>query len=298
MDWNDVRYFLALARCGSVRSAGTRLGVSHSTVARRVEALEERLATRLFDRTRDGYRLTAAGQDMVPGAERVEDEMATLERGLVGRDERLAGPVRLTCCDEFVSGLLMEALHDLCVDNPEIELGLQTDSRRFDLSRREADLAIRTLPVDGQPAEHLVGRKLAPVVYANYVAVAQADERDPEGEGSSPRWIAYAHRKSVEGLIAMSSYPDVPLWGSFSSILLMHQAVQRGLGIAKLPTYAGDPDPRLVRLAKADLVHVADLWLVSHPDLRANHRLKAARACVRDALAARLPLFEGVTRPS
>ncbi len=85
MDWNDVRHFLALARCGSVRAAGASLGVSHSTVARRVEALETRLSARLFDRNRDGYTLTEAGRQMLPGAERVERELAALERGLVGQ---------------------------------------------------------------------------------------------------------------------------------------------------------------------------------------------------------------------
>ncbi|MEM7437027.1 MAG: LysR family transcriptional regulator, partial [Myxococcota bacterium] len=103
VDWNDVRYYLALARLGSVRAAGAKLGVSHSTVARRVEALEARLAARLFDRNRDGYTLTDAGRRMLSRAERVEKEMLALERDLVGQDERLAGPVCITCCDEYVS---------------------------------------------------------------------------------------------------------------------------------------------------------------------------------------------------
>jgi len=96
MEWNDVRHFLALSRAGSVRAAGAQLGVSHSTVARRVEALETKLATRLFDRNRDGYSLTQAGRQMIPGAERIEKEMSALERGVIGKDEQLAGQVALT----------------------------------------------------------------------------------------------------------------------------------------------------------------------------------------------------------
>jgi DNA-binding transcriptional LysR family regulator len=107
VDWDDVRHFLALARVGSVRAAGSMLGVSHSTVARRVEALETRLGARLFDRHRDGYLLTDAGREMVAGAERVEREMAALERGLAGQDARLEGPVRVSCTDHFIAKILL-----------------------------------------------------------------------------------------------------------------------------------------------------------------------------------------------
>ena len=296
MDWNDVRYFLALARLSSVRAAGESLGVSHSTVARRVEALEQQLATRLFDRNRDGYALTAAGQQMVPGAERVEHEMNTLERELAGCDERLAGPVRLTCCDEFVSAMLVHELASLCETYPEIELELTTDSRAFDLSKREADIAVRTLAAGGKPPEHLIGRKLVAMYCANYVAAAHADELDPEQPGACPRWIAFDERTYVDAMIAASSYPEVPAWGSFASLALMAQATREGLGIAMLPCYVADPDPTLRRLAKPDLRHVADLWLLSHPDLRDNARLGAARAVVSRALLRRDALFRGDAR--
>ena len=163
MDWDDVRHFLALARLGSVRAAGASLGVSHSTVARRVEALECRLATRLFDRNRDGYQLTEAGQQMLPSAERVESELAALERGLTGQDDRLEGPVSVTCCDSYVSELLIEAFTPFCDAHPDIELHLVNDSRSFDLAKREADIAVRVLGLGDQPPEYLIGRKLAPV---------------------------------------------------------------------------------------------------------------------------------------
>ena len=113
VDWDDIRHFLALARTGSVRAAGAALGVSHSTVARRVEALEAQLRTKLFDRHRDGYQLTDAGRLMIDGAERVEYEMAALERGVAGQDERLEGPVRVTCTDPFVAAMLVRDLSEL-----------------------------------------------------------------------------------------------------------------------------------------------------------------------------------------
>jgi DNA-binding transcriptional LysR family regulator len=293
MDWSDVQYFLALARLGSVRAAGASLGVSHSTVARRVEALESRLASRLFDRNRDGYVLTEAGREMLAGAERIEQEMCALERGVVGRDEQLAGAIAVTCCDNHVSAILVHELRSFCAELPEIELFLTVDSRPFDLSRREADMAIRVLRTGAQPPEHLIGTKLAPVVLGNYVALAHADRLDPDVEGATPRWLSFDDRSLHESIVATSSHPDVPLWGSFSSLELLVQAAREGLGLVMLPTYVGDGDPRLRRLARPDLRHFADLWLLSHVDLRDNARFRATRVRVAAAIEKHLAWFQG-----
>lgn len=258
--------------------------MSHSTVARRVEALEERLAARLFDRSRDGYTLTEAGRQMLGGAERVEREISTLERGLVGQDERLAGSIAITCCDNFVSAILLPSLTEFCERHPEIELSFTVDSRPFDLAKREADLAIRTLARDAQPPEYLIGTKLAPVVIGSYVAVAHAERLDPEREGNMPRWVSFEERKYQEQMVATSSYPNLPLWGAFSSLDLMVQAAREGLGLVMLPSYVGDRDPMLQRVAAPDLRHLADLWLLTHPDLRDNARFRAARTCVAQTL--------------
>ncbi len=293
MDWNDVRFFLALARTGSVRAAGASLRVSHSTVGRRVEALEARLATRLFDRSRDGFTLTEAGRRMLATAERVEEEMSAVERSLAGSDDRLAGPVSVTCFDVYVAELLLEDFVPFCAKYPEIELGVIIDSRPFDLSKREADIAVRALGVDANPPEHLIGRKVVPMVLASFVAAEHADRLDPERAGSDPRWLGFDDRKAMEMMVAGSSYPDVPVWGTMASIETMTLAARAGLGIAFLPAYIGDHDPSLVRIEKSDPRHMADLWLLSHPDLRDNARLLAARECVYGALESRRDLFAG-----
>jgi DNA-binding transcriptional LysR family regulator len=293
MEWDDIRHFLALARTGSVRAAGGELGVSHSTVARRVEALEARLSTRLFDRTRNGYTLSEAGEQMLPGAERVEQEMSELERSLIGKDARLAGAITLTCCDAFVSDLILSELRPFCDAHVDIELTFLQDSRPFDLSKREADIAVRTLGRGAIPPEHLIGTRLAPVTFANYVAVAHADRLDPEVGNNTPRWIATDDKRTMDALVASSSYPDLAPWGAFASLGLMAQAARAGLGIVMLPTYGGDRDPALRRLAKPDVRHLADLWLLSHPDLRDNARFKATRATVVEIFKRRASLFSG-----
>jgi DNA-binding transcriptional LysR family regulator len=290
VDWDDVRHFLALARTGSVRAAGTTLGVSHSTVARRVESLETRLGAKLFDRHRDGYLLTDAGQEMVVGAERVEREMAALERGLAGQDARLEGPVRVTCTDSFIAKLLLGALAGLCAQHPGIELELDVDARNLDLSKREADIALRALLPTAAPPEHLIGRRLVPITLCNYFGAAHVGRLADPG---SLRWLGSGLNKIAAELVGSSSYPDLPMWGAFDSMEVMAEAARAGYGLVMLPTYAGDADPGLTRLAKPDVRHVADFWLLSHRDLRDNARLRAAREAITVGLAEQGALFRG-----
>jgi DNA-binding transcriptional LysR family regulator len=293
MDWDDVRHFLALARTGSVRAAGASLAVSHSTVARRVETLETRLGVKLFDRNRDGYLLTDAGNDMLAGAERVEREMAALERGLAGQDARLEGRVRVTCTDAYVGRMLLSALAGLCTEHPGVELEVHVDDAYMDLSKREADLALRAIGVGGSPPEHLLGRRLVPIVVASYVGVAHAGRLDPERGGDHLRWLGFDMAKGTEQVVAGSSYPELPIWGAFQSMEVMAHAAQAGLGLAMLPTYVGDADPALQRLAKPDVRHMADFWLLTHRDLRDNARLRVARERIAAALTGHIALFRG-----
>ncbi|MAC25135.1 MAG: LysR family transcriptional regulator [Sandaracinus sp.] len=288
-----MRFFLALARHGAVRAAGSALGVSHSTVARRVDALEAQLGVRLFDRHRDGYALTDAGRQMLPGAERVEREMAALERGVVGQDARLEGPVRVTCTDAWVARLVLRALAELCRRHPGISIEIDTEGRNLDLSRREADIALRAVAVDATPPEHLLGRKVAPIVVASYAGVAHLARLDPERGGEGARWLGSERERLVAQMVASSSYPELPIWGAFGSISVVRQAAMEGLGIAMIPTYVGDPDPALRRLTRPDVRHLGDFWLLSHPDLRDNARLQAAREVVTAAFREREALFAG-----
>jgi DNA-binding transcriptional LysR family regulator len=293
MDWDDVRHFLALARTGSVRAAGAALNVSHSTVARRIEALESRLGVKLFDRHRDGYLLTDAGNEMVEGAERVEREIVALERSLAGQDSRLAGPVRVTCTDSCIAKLLLAGLVELCEEHSGIELELDADAKYLDLSKREADVAVRALLPTASPPEHLIGRRLVPITLCSYVSTAHATRLDPERGARGMRWLSSNQRKVMEGIVATSSYPGLPIWGSFESLTVMVEAAHAGLGLVMLPTYVGDPEPRLQRLTKPDVRHAADFWLLSHGDLRDNARVRAVRACINNALTEHLALFRG-----
>lgn len=294
MDWDDLRHFLALARSGSVRAAGKSLGVSHSTVSRRVEGLEERLAARLFDRSRDGFTLTSAGREMLERAERVEREMAALERELVGQDERLEGPVSITCCDDWIAELLITGLMPFLEAHPGIELYLDSDGRLFDLSKREADIAIRAKGRGETPAEHLMGTKLAPLLMACYVGIDHVERLDPAGPEA--RWIGFDDSRIQQHLVASSPHPELPVWGHFSSLQLMVRAGRRGLGLVMLPSYVGDAEPTLVRLRSDAPRHMGELWMLSHPDLRDNARFRAVRHAIRTLFETHAARFDGTWR--
>ncbi|MBC8067610.1 MAG: LysR family transcriptional regulator [Deltaproteobacteria bacterium] len=199
----------------------------------------------------------------------------------------------LTCCDSYVSQVLIRELVPFFARCPDIELAITIDARIFDLSRREADIAVRALVTGAQPPEHLLGAVVAPLMLANYVAIAHADRLDPERSGTSARWISFDDRRIHEAMIAASSYANLPAWGSFSSLEVMVQATREGLGLSMLPTYVGDREPHLRRLARPDLRHVANLWLLSHPDLRDNARFRAMRAAISAVFASQTALFRG-----
>lgn len=295
MDWNDLRYVLALARHGSVRAAGQSLGVSHSTVARRLDQLEADLGARLFDRGPDGYVLNATGRRALPAAERAERELAELERSVVGEDKRVEGAVAVTCGERFVAEVVTEALVDVCGRHPGIEPTVSVDGRPFDLARREADLAVRALGVGDLPPEALLGTRVAPVLLATYVGAEHRARLDPALGGTPSRWLGFDDARLVARLRAGSSFPDLPTWGRFNTLDAIVPACREGLGLAMLPVYAGDAVPGLRRLSVPDVRHLGDLWILCHPDLRLTGRVRAVRAALAGAFERRAGRFAAWT---
>lgn len=202
----------------------------------------------------------------MPAAERMEAEMASIERHLLGQDTRLAGRVVLTCSDDWACRQAMEGLAPLLELHPEVELCMSADSRLYDLTKREADLAIRALGKRDQPPEHLIGAKLAPIVMQAY--------RSP-APGVPRRWLAFDDGAVSEQLVQTTPWPEAPRWGEFGTLGTMVQGGLAGLGWVLLPTYVGDNVLGLERIASMEGQELADLWLLCHPDLRRNARIRA-----------------------
>ncbi len=289
MQWDDLRYFLALARAGNMRAAAASLGVSHSTVARRIQMMEERLSTHLFERLPEGYELSAAGEDMIRVAERVEDEMGNLERRIAGHDTRPSGVIRVTMADALATHALMPALTAFSRQYPSIELDILASYQVADLDRREADVALR---FSASPPDHLVGRRLVSCAMAAYASpdyLADHDPADPEAAG----WIAFTASRRFPDWVRDSPFPHLPAHGRIENLLVQISACEEGLGLAWLPCFVGDTAPGLRRVSEPRSESRMDLWLLTHGDVRRSARVRLFTSHIAQAIVDLRPLFEG-----
>ena len=283
MDWNDLKYFLTSARTGSCSAAARALGVNHATVSRRLSQLEAQLNARLFERGRTGLTLTEAGASVLGLVERAETTIFEVERKLLGQNASLSGPLSVTMVDTLAV-ILAETIQGFTQQHPGIELELTADSAMRDLSRREADVALRV--VSGSPPEYLVGRRLVTVAYAPYA------RRDLEG---SPRWVVWGPPRSqaqTQSWLARFQ-PNAEITSRVSSGLIAAALLRAGAGAALLPCILGDNDPALSRLSPPSRVLDMQLWALVHPDLRQNARARAFLDHIAAALRSPRPDFEG-----
>jgi DNA-binding transcriptional LysR family regulator len=275
MDWNDLPYFLAVAREGSLAAAARRLGVNHSTVFRRINALEARLAAQLFDRRPEGYTLTPAGERALQIAERAADSIDEFERSLAGQDIRPTGEVRLTAPANIAGAYLAPLLPAFAARHPGIRVNLAVSDTDYDLSRREADLALRATP---KPPGHLVGRRVAEIPWMVCAGSAYlrrtggpARMQDLEDHPLIGADIRVRHVGALDWL--MSRYPPDAFVAACDSLNTMAAMAIAGTGVAILP--ADQVREGLVQLFPMEPAYSAGLWLLTHPDLRGVARVRA-----------------------
>lgn len=289
-NWDDLRVFLAVARAGSLSGAARSLGVNHSTVFRRIGAFELALEVRLFDRLPGGYVLTAAGEEMRESALRVEAEIAALGRKVVGQDLRLSGTVRIATIDMLAVWLLPRHLAAFRAAYPGIELEVAVSNAAVNLSRHEADVALR---VGNQPPETLVGRRVGRLVFASYGAIGVTD-RDQNIPLAERDWIGFESDHEALASRFARFLPKVRPVFRVNSVAAAVAAAKAGIGLAPLPCGIADLEPDLVRVAQLPDAFSLDLWLLTHEDLRHTARIRALLDFLAEALAADAPLLEGL----
>ena len=284
-DWDDLRVSLAIARTGSLARAGRMLGVSHPTVFRRLRSLEARLGVRLFERTPGGLVPSAVCEALVQAAEAMEARLAELGRALAGREGRPSGIVRLATTDTLMNGPLPAMLAGFRAAYPEIVVEAGMSNAMADLSRREADVAIRP---SLDPPHTLTGRRVCGLAFAVY---GPAD-----GGGDVDAWVAPDDSLSAlklsrwmaeRGLLARASFRS-------NSLVGLREAARVGLGRAILPCYLGDLDPALRRLGEPMAELATELWVLTHPDLTTSGRIRAFLDEMYRRLAEQRDLFEGL----
>jgi DNA-binding transcriptional LysR family regulator len=276
LDWNDLQFVLALARAGALDRAAEVLGVDPSTVSRRVRALETALGAPVFERSPSGHRLTALGRRLVATADQVSTDLAAVEREAASADERLVGTVRIATSDTFSRVHLSPIVASFARAHPQLSFEIVADQRSADLLRREADLAIRMVRT---ARAQLVSRRLATVGHGLYAsrdylgAHPFGGAGDLAGHGLLGYHESLARMPEARWLDARAAGARFVVRANRVDPLLV--AAVNGLGLAVLPCYLADPEPRLVRLLGPDQVVSRELWLVMHRDSRRIARFRA-----------------------
>lgn len=273
LDWDDLRCFLAMGEETTLRSAAGALKVSHSTLLRRLHALEAQLGARLYDRQPRGFALTEEGRTLLGALLRAQDAIDDGVRKIIGKDERLEGPIRLSVPDFLAFYCLLEPLRAFQDAHPAIDLHVDITYEAADLTRREADIAVRMTLLDDNPPEGLVGRKVlqsAATGYATPAYLERYDLSDPLGGAVWLGWKSGAPQR----WIAETPYAHLPARGAYNHAELQHHAALAELGMAYIPTVIGDSDKRLVRAPNMTPKPARDIWVLTHADLRETSRMR------------------------
>ncbi|WP_136417926.1 LysR family transcriptional regulator [Herbaspirillum sp. ST 5-3] len=292
-DWNDLKFFLAVARHGGLSAAGLALGTSASTVSRHIAALEERFGASLFLRQQTGYLLTDDGAALLKHIDLVEQAMMAAERNsLSSAQQELSGQVRLATTEMLAFHLIVPQLHRFRERYPKLQVELNIALTRANLSRREADLALRIVapdPDDG--AGDYIASRVGKMDFGMYVAAGSL----PADAKAAAAW------QSLDYVSWDDSWADLPMakWMkttfrdkppalACNSLQAQYAAVRSGLGVGMLPCFIGDGDPTLQRLGGIQPSLSRDLWLVYHRDLKGSQRVIAMRDFIVELINERL----------
>lgn len=288
LDWNDLRYFLAVANDGSTLAAGRSLRVSQTTVARRIAALETALGFPLFDKRQAGYALTPLGRSLLDRGEQVSIAAQAFEEAAGAQSRQLSGSVKITTEEVYATTVLAPILRELHERHPEIMIELDTSQTVRDLGAGEADISLRSTKGAGQPAG-LVGRQLCVDDWALYCSrdyaarhgvprnLAELRTHSFIGGGGGNLWIHYQAWLKALGLDQQVAMHHATSGGLLSGI-------RSGFGIAVLPCIVGDGESDLIQCLPPRDEHERALWLFTHERVRHTPRVRA----VIDFLYARL----------
>lgn len=287
LDWDDVRYCLAVIREGSVSAAAKALGVNQTTVSRRITALEQQLSVTLFDRSTSGWLLTAAGESIHAMAEQMQEQAFAIQRSLAGGQTELQGKLRVTAVDVCLQRMLLPGLRAFADQYPEIEIELLASEETFDLAVQQADIAFRNT---NTPPDNVVGKRISNFAMGIYARpeVYEQYQQDPASV-SAITW----REGAVAPVWLDKTFSDLQVRFRVNSLNVMYDMIAGGFGIGQLPCAMGDSSNELVRLANPQQEPGLDFWVLSHIDLRNNARIRIFREFMIDYLQPFIPLIEG-----
>lgn len=300
LDWDDFKLVKIIAEASGLAGAAERLGVNHSTVFRRLGQMEEKLGVKLFERHRTGYVLTTAGEEMTSLAEQMEENVTSFTRKLAGQAVAPTGELRVTTNDTLLVHLLTPIFSRFITACPEMRLDVVLANQALNLSKRDADVAIRATD---NPPETLVGRRVATIAWAIYGRREDFPDIPQPGPLNSPdlydrHWVALGDNLATLKAARFVRDHVAPenLVYKVNTVLGLAEAVEAGVGIGPLPCFIADARPNLVQLSEINPEFSAGLWLLTHPDLRQSARVRAFMDFMATEIGKQRKWIEGVAK--
>lgn len=268
INWQQLRFILAVADAGSAAAAARNLGVNHSTVVRHIQKFEEAQNIRIFDHLATGYRLTEKGQCFLDTAKKIHSAIAELERNIASTEESLRGTITITTTDSLYA-LLVPVLTEYQQQNPLIQFDLLVTNNRLNIGDMEADIALRpSLTISPSLASRHLGSLpvgiFAPITLQQNGQFPSYDEapwlgmKAPLDQSSAGEWLK-------------QHIPESNIKIRCNSFVTMQQFAEQGAGYAILLNYLAEPSSKLVKLANVELP--TKLWLLSHADMLRSKRI-------------------------
>lgn len=278
MQWDDLRYVLAVVRTGSALRAARLLGVNQTTVLRRLSALEAVLGARVFERRTSGQSLTSSGRLIAQAAERMEHEAQAMRSALAAQQRDLAGSVRLTTSEGLAGRLVTPFMRAFQRRYPGISVELFTCDERLDIARGEADVALRasSRPEGGG----IVAQRMPDLDWTIYCSHAYAEERGMPGSRDA---IAGHDIVGLEGPMAQlpgwlwvcGAAPETVIQFRSNSFIGLIAHLKAGLGLGALPTICGDAEPELIRCFPPPPELKAEMWLIVREAIKTQPHVRA-----------------------
>ena len=288
-NWDDLKMFVAVAQAGSLTAAAEALGVNQSTVSRRINSFEKELDVRLFERFSTGYVLTAEGEELLYRARRIEEEMYAIDRHVMGKNIALSGPIRVTSSLVIALYFLIPMLgrfHDM---HPDIVVHLDLSNSLYNLTAREADLAIRVTR-DAIP-ETLIARQLGLIKYGVYGQTKYLRRYLKKGGGEDGGDSGDSGEEGKASLhwVGEDGSDDRPKWlpsdlnplrlvARSNDVLATRDLLKQGMGVGRLPSFMGDSEKKLQQLELSRSIPAVPIWLLSHADMRRVSRISVFTA--------------------
>ena len=273
INWDNLRYVLMVSEKGSIAAAARELGVNRTTVLRRINTFQHNLNCRIFERGDSGYILTPEAEKMIGAAREVENTLFDMQRQIAGHELRLEGELKVTTTDTLMVSLIGPHLASFYRKHPHIVVDIVMTNNILDLSRREADIAIR--PTQSLEAP-LVGRRVADVHFGIYASPDYFDNCQASNL-TEHRWIGFdtSLQSTPPGKWLEANVPKERVCLRGDSFIALKIAAENGIGVALLPHYLGNSSAQLQRLPIPVSELTTGLWLLTHPDLFRSSKVHA-----------------------